>query len=123
MTTQIHDSTTCTLGPSGQPCWMCRFAAKSPAGAFQGYQEPSEGVKIAPTRPYAPETAISAPDFEHEWSTASPARRRYTEQAEAEHWFRRGLWAGIQYERERGLIAMNGDLREMQRIARERMAR
>lgn len=34
-----------------------------------------------------------------------------------------GVWMGIQYERERGLLAMNGDLREMQRLARERIGR
>lgn len=68
-----------------------------------------------------PSTPIPAPDFEHEWATSSPNRTRHTEEAEAKHWFQRGLWLGIQYERERGLVAMDGDLREMQRMARERI--
>lgn len=67
-------------------------------------------------------TAIpAAPDFDREWREAPESRRRYTERSEAEWWLMRGLWLGIQYERERGLLAVNGDLREMQRMARERI--
>lgn len=68
-------------------------------------------------------TNIPAPSFEQEWAQAPANRKRYTEQSEAQWWLMRGLWLGIQYERERGLLAMNGDLKEMQRMARERIER
>lgn len=71
----------------------------------------------------SPSTAIPAPDFEQEWRHAPTAHVRYTEKSEAEWWLMRGVWLGIQYERERGLVAMNGDLREMQRMARERITK
>lgn len=134
MTTQIHDSDTCRAGTDGASCEMCRFArefekssAKSPSeasstenqGIEQGVSEPENALQVK----YGSGIAISAPDFEHEWSTAPAAHTRYTEKAEAEWWLTRGLWLGIQYERERGLLALNGDLREMQRIARERITR
>lgn len=67
-------------------------------------------------------TAISSPDFDHTWDNASPSRTRYTERDEARYWFQRGVWAGIQYERERGLVAIGQDLREMQRLARVRVS-
>lgn len=69
----------------------------------------------------SPDTTVSAPDFEREWRHAPTAHVRYTEKSEAEWWLMRGVWLGIQYERERGLVAMNGDLKEMQRMARERV--
>lgn len=65
--------------------------------------------------------AIPTPDFEQEWRHAPTAHVRYTEKSEAEWWLMRGVWLGIQYERERGLVAMGQDLREMQRMARERV--
>lgn len=91
--TEIHNE--------GCECEMCRWANKSSS----------------------PPATSSALDFDHHWNSAPPQHTRYTEKDEAEHWFRRGLWVGIQYERERGLLAMNGDLREMQRLAREKVGR
>lgn len=123
MTTQIHDSNTCRAGTDGGPCEMCQFASKSPSEPFRGYRRPSEEVKIDSTPSQTPGIAISAPDFEQEWLHAPTAHTRYTEKSEAEWWLMRGLWLGIQYERKRGLLALNGDLREMQRIARERITK
>lgn len=134
MTTQIHDSTTCTLGPSGQPCWMCRFAAESPGnGSKLPYKasgpenQPAGFLAPEPENPpqgeSEPGMTIPAPDFEREWAQAPTTHKRYTERDEAEWWLMRGVWLGIQYERERGLVAMNRDLREMQRMARERIGR
>ena len=119
----IHDSNTCRAGTDGGPCEMCQFASKSPSEPFQGYPKPSEGVKIDSSPSQTPGIAISAPDFEREWLHAPRTHTRHTEQSEAEWWFQRGLWLGIQYERERGLVAVNSDLKEMQRMARERMGR
>ena len=65
--------------------------------------------------------AVSAPDFDREWDAAPSTHTRYTERTEAEWWLMRGVWLGIQYERERGLVVMNGDLKEMQRMARGRV--
>lgn len=121
MTTQIHDSTTCTAGANGGKCEMCQFASKSPSEPFQGYPKPSEGEKIDSSLPSAPRIAMSAPDFDREWREAPESHKRYTERPEAEWWLMRGVWLGIQYERERGLLAINGDLREMRRLARERI--
>lgn len=81
--------------------------------------EPKDALQVK----YGAGIAISAPDFEREWREAPESHRRYTEKSEAEWWLMRGLWLGIQYERERGLMAMNSDLKEMQRLARERVGR
>lgn len=132
MTTPIHDSTTCTAGFRGQSCLMCHFArefeksrAKPPSDALGPENEQDEflesGGKNVSDSPQAQNRGILEPDFDHEWNAAPRIHTRYTEKAEAEWWLMRGVWLGIQYERERGLVAMNGDLREMQRMARERV--
>lgn len=134
MKTEIHDSTTCTAGIDGQPCEMCQFAQESTGNHSK---LPSEALwdRNWQMKPLALEaknvseglltqtTAIPAPNFEREWKSAAKSHKRYTEKAEAKWWLMRGVWLGVQYERERGLLAMNGDLKEMQRIARERIER
>lgn len=128
----IHDSTTCTAGFNGQPCEMCGFArefeksrAKSPSDTL-GLENQGVGFLVPEAEnvsdsPQTQNRGILEPDFEHEWNSAPSGHTRYTERAEAEWWLMRGVWLGIQYERERGLMALGQDLREMQRMARERM--
>ena len=134
-TTQAHDSTTCTAGFNGQPCVMCHFArefekssTESPSEASGAENQPAGFLESGPEN--VPETILTqtspipaTPDFEHEWLQAPETHKRYTERNDAEWWLMRGVWLGIQYERERGLVAMNGDLKEMQRLARERIER
>lgn len=134
MTTQIHNSDHCTAGFNGQPCVMCHFArkfeksrTKLPSDA-SGLENQGVGFLVSEAENgsetiLTQASPISAPDFDREWLTVPESHRRYTERAEAEWWLMRGVWLGIQYERERGLVALNGDLKEMQRMARERITR
>lgn len=63
--------------------------------------------------------AISVPTFDQEWQDAPRWVARTTEEAIANYWFIRG-----QHAKEVELLAgMNGDLREMVRVARERVER
>lgn len=126
MTTQIHDSTTCTTGVDGAKCEICRWAveaARNPAPDPYSLFEPSEGSQGQETANSAVPAVIDTPDFEHEWNAAPRSMRNHVERETAEKWLMRGVWLGIQYERERGLVAMNSDLREMQRMARERVTK
>lgn len=178
MSSEIHDSSTCTAGLNGAPCEMCRFArefekssakssSESPGlenrGIEQGVSEPENALQVkygsgmticrdcqgsgqgwglAGICPYCHgdgkietyearqrrleeslSTTIPAPDFDREWREAPRSMKDYVEREVAEKWLMRGIWLGIQYERERGLVALNGDLKEMQRMARERIGR
>ena len=123
--TKICDERPVECGDPACPCH--KWSAKSPSESSTlenqptGFPEPEaeNGSETILTQA----SPISAPDFDREWLTVPESHRRYTERAEAEWWLMRGVWLGIQYERERGLVAMNGDLREMQRMARERMGK
>lgn len=122
MTTQIHDSTTCTAGVNGQQCDMCRFAQnarRTDSGLFRAEQgqkidsSPSSGSGIdlpAPT---------PTPDFTREWETAPRWATRTTERESAEWWLLRGR----RLERQALLAAQNQDLQEILRVARERITR
>lgn len=60
---------------------------------------------------------VVAPTFTEEWESAPRAMIRYVEQSIAEYWFLRGVRAG-----EAGaMMAMNEDLREIRRVAAERI--
>lgn len=104
MTTQIHDSTTCTAGFDGQPCVMCQFArefekssAKLPSDApglenqGVGFLEPEP--ENVPEGEYGSGIAIPAPSFEQEWESAPRWATRTTEHDSAEYWFLRGTIA------------------------------
>lgn len=192
MTTQIHDSTTCTAGFNGQPCVMCHFAREFEKS---GSKSPSEasGVENQPAGFLVPEPESglernsvqsspipAAPDFDREWSRAptylkqvfhpsliraavfdvidqgcncatagkvqhpwkfedeiedfaNEQRARFVDAVIArlsewrgdgrdpssEYFFLRGVQSGV----EMSLVAMNQDLKETQRMARERMGR
>lgn len=120
MNTEIHDSTTCTAGKFAQPCEMCQFAqnARQTVSGLFGVEQ---GEKIDSSPPSASEIAVSAPNFDHEWREAPRSMKDYVEREVAEKWLMRGVWLGIQYERERGLLAVNQNLKEMQRMAREKI--
>lgn len=64
-------------------------------------------------------SSIAVPTFEQEWHNAPKWATRTTEEVSANYWFIRG-----QHAKEVELLAgMNGDLREMIRVARERVER
>ena len=108
----------------GCPCheWSAKLPSESPRMETQpaGFlaSEPESGLERNSTQS---SPIPAAPDFDREWREAPESHKRYTERSEAEWWLMRGVWLGIQYERERGLLALSGDLKEMQRIARERI--
>lgn len=107
---QIHDDPIC-------PCH--EFSARTPSGASSSAKIPREpeNVKTAPTPVYGAAMTISVPTFDQEWQDAPRWVTRYTEQQVAEWWFIRG-----QHAKEVELLAgMNCDLREMIRVARERV--
>lgn len=118
MTTQNHDSTTCTAGANGERCDMCQFAQNA-SQANSGLFGVEQGQKIDSSPPSASGIPIPAPDFEREWRQAPESHRRYTEKAEAEHWFLRGAWQGIQFAQMRAAVEMNNDLRKTQRAGKE----
>lgn len=73
MTTQTHDSTTCTAGVDGQKCEICLWAAGSiqnpqpdPYSLFRA-SEASSGQEIANQPVLA---VVDTPDFEQEWAEA-----------------------------------------------------
>lgn len=125
MTTKICDERPVECSDPACPCH--KWSAKSPSDASGPENEQDEflesGGKNVLDGPQAQSRGILEPDFNHEWNAAPRAHTRYTEKSEAEWWLMRGVWLGIQYERERGLVTMGQDLREMQRIARERITK
>lgn len=60
---------------------------------------------------------VIAPTFTEEWESAPRAMIRYVEQSIAEYWFLRGVRAG----ETGGMVTMNEDLREIRRVAAERI--
>lgn len=121
MTTEIHDTHTC-------PCEMCVWARETAANKPESPSESPETpegdagflvpeAKNVPTGLETPGMAISAPTFTEEWESAPRAMIRYVEQSIAEYWFLRGVRAG-----ETGaVVTMNEDLREIRRVAGERL--
>lgn len=123
--TQIHDSNTCT-------CEMCRFAGEfeksrselpsEASGLEKGQDEFLEGGgENVSQGDYGAGMAISAncspSTFEHDWNHAPRSRRLRTEQEDALFWYTAGARA-----REAGLLELfNSDLREILRIAKERI--
>jgi len=96
MTAITHDSHTCALN-SGQPCSMCSWA--------------NEHESDQTTPPF--------PGFDDDWELAPLCHTRYVERATAEYWYHVG-----RQSKERELLTLqNADLREMLRVARERVIR
>lgn len=105
-------------------CPCHEWSAKSPSLTCYGHRRLDVGLDalVAPEPENVSEgnstqssPIPAAPDFDREWREAPEGHKRYTERSEAEWWLMRGVWLGIQYERERGLVALSGDLKEMQR--------
>lgn len=122
--TKICDERPVECGDPACPCH--EWSAKSPLESFEVESRPTGFLALEPESGLERNSTQSspipaAPDFDREWREAPEGHKRYTERSEAEWWLMRGVWLGIQYERERGLVALSGDLKEMQRIARERM--
>lgn len=107
---------TCHL--PGCPCR--EFALKTPSEASSTTEIPREpkNVITAPDPVYGAGNGIPAPTFEQEWESAPRAMIRYVERSIAEYWFLRGIRAG-----EAGaMVTMNDDLKEIRRVAGERLA-
>jgi hypothetical protein len=108
----IHDSSTCDLA-NGAPCEMCAAAIEYETRKV--LQQVREGLSESSVN----QTALALPSFADEWELAPLSQTRYTERENAEWWFERGRLA----ERARMLLEQNRDMREMLRVARERVMR
>lgn len=97
MITKIHDSQTCDLN-SGGPCDLCSWANES------------EADQTAPS---------PLSDFNDDWELAPLCHTRYVERATAEYWYH----VGRQSKERELLVLQNEDMREMLRVARERVIR
>ncbi len=112
-TTKIHDSTTCTAGLNNQPCEMCQFTQNTSQGN-SSLSEVEQGLKIDSSPSSASGISLPVPTFTQEWQAAPKWATRTTEEATAEWWFIRGQHA----KEVEMLVEMNGDLRELLRVAR-----
>lgn len=106
MTTQIHDSATCTAGFNGQPCVMCHFvrefeksSTRMPSESLKMENQPAGFLALEPESGLERDSEQSSPipapsDFDHEWREAPESHRRYTCREDAFYWFMRGVRAG-----------------------------
>jgi len=136
----IHDSSTCDLA-NGAPCEMCAAAIEyetkqvlertremlsdSNCDCALHQLSQTERVRVIDAAIDATTAEVRAnggyllPSFADEWELAPLSQTRYTERENAEFWFERGRLA----ERARMLLEQNEDMKEMLRVARERITR
>lgn len=102
MTTTTHPDNECSL-----PDCFCHVAQRLERERSDGKLSASSSESIV----------VVPPTFTEEWESAPRAMIRYVEQSIAEYWFLRGVRAG-----EAGaMVTMNEDLREIRRVAAERI--
>jgi len=131
---QVHDSSTCRLGPGAGPCTMCVWAIQRERkqAVERSYWLMSELHRLSQTeRTKVIDAAIDATNaevricgdvlttFDDDWELAPLSRTRCVEKSDAEWWYRMGQRAK---EREM-LVLQNEDYREMLRVGRERVER
>lgn len=123
MTTKICDLYPVECSDPACPCheWskLANLALKTlqNASSSKGMTQDSRNVKTPSTHPSASRMVISG--FDHDWLFAPIARRRRVEQEDALFWYT----AGARAKEAEMLELFNGDLRELVRVAREKVRR
>lgn len=114
----IHESSTCQLGPLDGPCDLCAMANEGERKQRQQALRMLAEAGVFSQRDSECVCQTDATDgFNTAWTIGPTAMKRTTEVECAEYWY----WVGRRDERAARMMEQVTDLTEMRRVARERL--